>query len=98
RLARTNPRNSAMRTAMPTAAETKFWNVSASIWLRKVIVVSPPYACQLVLVTKLDEVLNETYWSTGPVPTGFRGRWFWRRKTAYSSSIDRRLNHRQDVA
>ena len=30
----TNPRNSATSTAMPTAADTKFWNVSASIWLR----------------------------------------------------------------
>ena len=41
-LDRTKPRKSAISTAMPTAADTKFWNVSASIWLRYVIVVSPP--------------------------------------------------------
>ena len=26
------------------------------------MVVSPPYACQFVFVTKLVAVLNETYW------------------------------------
>ncbi len=27
------------------------------------MVVSPPYACQFVFVTKLAAVLNETFWS-----------------------------------
>ena len=38
---RTIPRTSAMATAMPTAAETKFWTVSPAIWVRWPIVDSP---------------------------------------------------------
>ena len=38
------------------------------------MVVSPPYACQFVLVAKLVAVLNATYWFTAPRPTGFSGR------------------------
>ena len=36
------PRISAMATAMPTAAETKFWTASPAIWLKYESVVSPP--------------------------------------------------------
>ena len=36
------PRISAIATTMPTAAETKFWTASPAIWLKNVIVVSPP--------------------------------------------------------
>ena len=32
----------ATATAMPVAAETKFWTVSPAIWVRWLIVVSPP--------------------------------------------------------
>ena len=39
---RPNPRISATATAMPDAAETKFWTVSPSIWLKYESVVSPP--------------------------------------------------------
>ena len=38
---RTKPRASATATAMPVAAERKFWTVSAAIWVRWLIVVSP---------------------------------------------------------
>ena len=36
------PRIIATSTAMPTAAETKFWTVRPAIWLKYVSVVSPP--------------------------------------------------------
>ena len=39
---RTRPRISATATASPTAAETKFCTVSPAIWVRLVIVDSPP--------------------------------------------------------
>ena len=42
-----------MATAMPAAAETKFWTDSPTIWVRWLIVSSPLYHCQFVLVTKL---------------------------------------------
>ena len=48
----------ATATAMPTAADTYWWSTSASIWLRWLIVDSPAYACQLVLVRKLTAVLK----------------------------------------
>ena len=38
----TIPRISAIRTTIPAAAETKFWNVIPTIWLKYVSVVSPP--------------------------------------------------------
>ena len=39
---RVNPRMSATATAMPTAAETKFWTASPDICVRWLIVDSPP--------------------------------------------------------
>ena len=39
---RANPRITAARTAMPTAAETKFCTASPAIWERYDMVVSPP--------------------------------------------------------
>ena len=39
---RASPRMNAARTAMPAAAETKLWTASPSIWLRWLIVDSPP--------------------------------------------------------
>src|SRR6202011_1394769 len=48
----------ATATAMPTAADTYWCSTSASIWLRWLIVDSPAYACQLVLVKKLTAVLK----------------------------------------
>ena len=38
----TRPRISATMTAMPAAADTKFWTVSPIIWVRWLIVFSPP--------------------------------------------------------
>ncbi len=57
---RVKPRISATSTAMPVAADTKFWTVRPSICVRWLIVVSPPYACQFVLVPKLTAVLSAT--------------------------------------
>ena len=48
----------AASTAMPTAAEAKFWTVSPIIWLRYESVDSPAKNCQFVLVTKLAAVLK----------------------------------------
>ena len=39
---RVRPRIRATTTAMPTAAETKFWTVSPAIWVRWAMVDSPP--------------------------------------------------------
>jgi hypothetical protein len=39
---RANPRMTAARTAMPTAAETKFCTASPAIWEKNDMVVSPP--------------------------------------------------------
>ena len=64
---------------MPTAAETKFCTVSASICVRWLIVVSPPYACQFVLVTKLMAVLKASAAGTPAKPAGFPGRTPWNR-------------------
>ncbi len=44
---------------MPAAAETKFWTVKPSIWVRWLITCSPENHCQLVFVTKLTALLNE---------------------------------------
>ena len=41
-LRRTRPRITAIATAIPTAAETKFCTVSPAIWVRWLIVDSPP--------------------------------------------------------
>ena len=38
---RVKPRTSAMATAIPTAADTKFWTASPAIWTRWPIVDSP---------------------------------------------------------
>ena len=40
--ARESPRISATITAMPAAADTKFWTVSPTIWVKWLSVVSPP--------------------------------------------------------
>ena len=53
-LARAMPRMRAMASAMPTAAETKLWNVRPTICVKCDIVDSPLYACQFVFV------VNET--------------------------------------
>ena len=51
---------------MPAAADTKFCTVRPSIWVRWLIVSSPEYHCQLVLVTKLTAVLNAPNGATAP--------------------------------
>ena len=59
---------------MPVAAETKFWTPSAADWTKWLIVLSPPYACQFVLVPKLTAVLNATRGSTAGKSFGLPGR------------------------
>ncbi len=39
---RAKPRMTAMSTAIPTAADTKFWTARPAIWENSVNVVSPP--------------------------------------------------------
>ncbi|CAB4909165.1 unannotated protein [freshwater metagenome] len=55
---RTKPRTTAIATARPTAAETKFCTASPSGCVRFDSVVSGTYDCQLVLVTNDAAVLN----------------------------------------
>ena len=57
-------RISAAASAMPTAADTKFWTASPDIWTRWPIVDSPEYDCQLVLLTKLTAVLKAIFGMT----------------------------------
>ena len=66
---REKPRTSAIATAMPTAAETKFCTASPAICTRWPIVDSPEYACQLVLVTKETAVLKASAGGTSGKPS-----------------------------
>ena len=50
------------------------------------MVVSPPYPCQFVLVTKLTAVLKEESGLTAPRPAGLRGKEDWNRWRAYSTA------------
>ena len=61
----------ATTTAMPAAAETKFWTVRPIIWDRSLLDTSPLYACQFVLVTKLTAVFQATAGATASTPVGF---------------------------
>ena len=67
-LERVNPRISATATAMPTAADTKFCTARPAIWVRWLIVDSPEYACQFVLVTNEAAVLKANAGSTLGIP------------------------------
>jgi hypothetical protein len=71
---RVNPRTRATSTAMPTAADTKFCTVRASICVRWLMVLSPPYDCQLVLVTKLTAVFHASAGGTAGSCAGLSGR------------------------
>ena len=56
------------------------------------MVVSPPYACQFVLVVNDTAVLNASAGATGPKPCGLNGSTCCRRCMAYSTSIETTLN------
>ena len=75
----TMPRMIATTTAMPAAADTKFWTASATIWVRWLIVPSPPYHCQFVLVMKLTATLNAPSGATPARSVGLNGRLPWTR-------------------
>ncbi len=55
---RTSARIKTNATAIPFAADRKFCTVKPAIWLNGDNVVSPAYACQLVLVIKLIAVFT----------------------------------------
>ena len=67
------PRMIATTTAMPAAAETKFWTLSPSICVRWLIVSSPLYHCQFVLVMKLTATLNAPSGATAGMSVGLNG-------------------------
>ncbi len=73
------PRMIATTTAMPAAADTKFWTVKPSIWVRWLIVFSPPNHCQFVLVMKLTAALNAPNGATFTTPVGLNGSCSWTR-------------------
>ena len=70
---RTKPRANATSTAMPVAAERKFCTPSPSAWVKWLMVLSPPYACQFVLVAKLMAVLSARCQVTAVIPAGLPG-------------------------
>ncbi len=51
---RTKARISGINTAMPVAAETKFWTPSAADWTKWLIVLSPPYALPVRVGAEAD--------------------------------------------
>jgi hypothetical protein len=69
---RAMPRMMAITTAMPAAAETKFCTARPSIWVRWLIVSSPLYHCQLVLVMKLTAALNAPSGATSGMFVGLK--------------------------
>jgi hypothetical protein len=71
---RTSPRTSATATAMPAAADTKFCTASPAICVRWLMVDSPAYDCQFVLVTKLTAVFHAVAAPTALWSSGFSGR------------------------
>ena len=56
------------------------------------MVVSPPYACQFVLVVNDAAVLNARAGATGPNACGLNGSTCCSRCIAYSTSIETTLN------
>ena len=76
---RTMPRMIAIAIAMPAAADTKFCTASAVIWVRWLIVSSPEYHCQFVLVMKLTATLNAPNAGTATMFVGLKNRVSWKR-------------------
>ena len=72
----------ATATAMPAAADTKFCTARPSIWVRWLIVSSPLYHCQFVLVTKLTATLNAPSGATAGMFVGLNGKVPWNRCSA----------------
>ena len=91
-------RVNATATAIPTAAERYCWTTSPNIWVKWLIVSSPEYACQFVLVRKLTAVLNDSCGETAFMLSGFSGRCAWSRRTAYVRRTPARLNARSESA
>ena len=59
--------------AMPAAADTKFCTVRPSICVRWLIVSSPEYHCQFVLVTKLTAAFHAPHGVTAARSVGLNG-------------------------
>ena len=64
---------------MPAAADTKFCTARPSIWVRWLIVSSPEYHCQLVLVMKLTATLNAPNAGTATMFVGLKSSASWKR-------------------
>src|SRR5712671_5793298 len=74
---RAKPRISAKATDMPVAAEKKFWTANAAICVKELVVDSPAYPCQAVLVAKLTAVSNAESVVTFAMLWGFQGSQTW---------------------
>src|ERR1700730_4048269 len=79
---RISPRISATTTALPMAPARNCGTTRDTSCERGLIVDSPEYDCQLVVVRKLTAVLNDSPGPTAFMWSGFSGRWAWRRITA----------------
>ncbi len=67
------PRIRAIATTMPAAADTKFCTVLPSMLVRLLMLTSPEYHCQFVLVTKLIAALNDPIGLTPGRSVGLNG-------------------------
>ncbi len=67
------PRMIAKTIANPTDADTKFCTARPSICVRWLIVTSPEYHCQFVLVTKLTAVFHAPVAPTASRSVGLNG-------------------------
>lgn len=70
----------ATATAMPTAADTKFWTVKPTIWVRWLTACSPENHCQFVLVVKLTAAFHAPYAAMPGTPVGLSGMAPWTRR------------------
>jgi hypothetical protein len=88
----------AMSTATPAAAETKFCTVSPAICVRWLIVSSPLYHCQFVLVMKLTATLNAPIGATSDTSVGLNGSDDWNRCSRYTARKEKMLNDSNEMA
>ena len=95
---RTMPRMIATTTAMPAAADTKFCTARPTIWVRWLIVTSPLYHCQFVLVMKLTAALNAPSGATAGMFVGLNSRLSWNRCSTYTARNEIRLNASRAMA
>ena len=95
---RTMPRMIATTTAIPAAADTKFCTAKPTICVRWLIVTSPLYHCQFVLVMKLTAALNAPSGATAGMFVGLKSRLSWNRCSTYTARNETRLNASRAMA